>query len=509
MANEKEKVNASEENLELYQLTAADIYSRAVRIGVVFGYLRNLWRQKLLFLPNDPNKREDTGKTVDLAPLFGTESASMLSYSLASILPNAITERKTLDKVAAAQALKNFEDAWAVVRALPSPLLDLADGDSVPNTEKAVCYYFARRPEGSADQWIVRYEDPGDARSSSKTIEEMKLLKSIFSRLTEFYIKATDNGRKQRTPAMFLDFIWEELEVLDSLQEVRKIQEAQAEPVLSIGAKVPRTFDYPLDKINAQIWDLLETPTGQLTFAMEKAGSGEHADCLFAINFDQLEGDIAVIKKLNTFDKRCYTAVASLWNEGNYIMTASQIYSFMGLGEKAPSSKKIQEINNSLTKMGAARVYIDNSLEVAVNKGYPKFVYDASLLPFERITAKVNGKQTDSAIHVFREPPLISFAKGRKQITTLPRALLNSPINKTSSNLRLEDYLLERISHIKKGRLNPKILYATIWKSCNFSDKKQKQRARNEYIPRLLNHYQSCGFITGFSAGTDGVTIRY
>ena len=146
MANENEKANASEENLELYQLTAADIYSRAVRIGVVFGYLRNLWRQRLLFLPNDPDKREDYGKTVDLAPLFGTEAASMLSYSLASILPNAITERKNLDKVAAAHALKNFEDAWAVVRALPSPLLDLADGDSVSNTEKAVCYYFARRP---------------------------------------------------------------------------------------------------------------------------------------------------------------------------------------------------------------------------------------------------------------------------------------------------------------------------------------------------------------------------
>ena len=228
MANEKEKANVSEENLELYQLTAADIYSRAVRIGVVFGYLRNLWRDKLLFLPNDPDKREDSGKIVDLAPLFGTETATILAYSLASILPNAITENKTLDKAAAAQALKNFEDAWAIVRALPSTIPDLTDGDSVPNTEKAICYYFAKRPEGSADQWTVFYEDPGAARFSPKTLEEMGLIKSIFSRLTEFYIKTTDNGRKQRTPAMFLDFIWEELEVLYSLQEVRKIQDAQA-----------------------------------------------------------------------------------------------------------------------------------------------------------------------------------------------------------------------------------------------------------------------------------------
>lgn len=509
MANEKEKANIQDNNQELYELTAVGIYSRAVSIGIVFGYLRNLWREKKLFLPDDPDVREDNGNLIDLSAIFGTEPASVLAYSLSLVLFNAITENKTLDKTIAAQALKNFEDAWAIVRALPSSLPDLADGDSVPNTEKAVCYYFARRPEGTADQWIVHHERPGDSNFSTQTLEEMGLIKSIFSRLTKFYVKSTDNGKKRRSPTMFLDFIREELAVLHSLQEVQNAQEAQKTSKISISAKPVHSLDFPLDKINSNIWNLLTDtqPNGQIAFATEKRGTAKEATILYSINFDQLEPEVSITKKLTPFDKRCYIAIAALFNNNNPVISAAQIYTAMG-NKGRPSAKDLQKINDSLTKMAAARVFINNEQEITVNKKYNRFVYDAALLPFERISAIINNQLCESAIHLFREPPLVTFAKDRKQITTISRALLESPLSKTDANLRIDDYLIERIAHIRNGKVNSKLLYTTIFKRCGITEKKQRQRAHDK-IRRYLDHYKKCGFIKGYTEAADGITITY
>lgn len=289
------------------------------------------------------------------------------------------------------------------------------------------------------------------------------------------------------------------------------------EPDNQIGlAKIPtitaiRTekIEYPLDKINSNIWSLLTSiePSGQIAFATEKRGSAKEATILYSINFDQLEPELSVIKKLTPFDKRCYIAAAALYNNGNPIISAAQIYAVMG-NRGRPNTNDVQKINSSLTKMAVARVYINNEQEITVNKKYNRFVYDGPLLPFERVTAYINNQPCDAAIHLFREPPLVTFAKDRKQITTIPRKLLESPISKTNSNLRIDDYLIERISHIKNGRVKNRLLFATIYKQCGITEKKQRQRAP-EKIRRYLDHYKNCGFIKEYSEESDGVTITY
>lgn len=269
------------------------------------------------------------------------------------------------------------------------------------------------------------------------------------------------------------------------------------------------SLDFPLDKINANIWSLLETiePTGQIAIATEKRGSAKEATILYSINFDEIDQEVSISKKLTPFDKRCYIAVAALFNNGNPIISAGQIYTAMG-NKGRPNAKDLQKINSSITKMGAARVYINNEQEITVNRRYNRFVYDAPLLPFERISAYINNLLCESAIHLFREPPLITFAKDRKQVTTISRELLESPISKTDANLRIDDYLIERIAHIKNGRVRNKLLYATIFQRCGITEKKQRQRAP-EKIRRYLEHYAKCGFIKGFTEAADGVTITY
>ena len=281
-----------------------------------------------------------------------------------------------------------------------------------------------------------------------------------------------------------------------------------------ITANKTESLNYPLDKPNSVIWSLAtdaakKAPNGQVQLAIDtsKKGSGKDALILYAINFDELPAGVEITKKLTQFDKRVYIAAAALFNGGNKTFTATQVYYMMG-NKGNPSANHIQQIDDSLTKMGAARVYINNEREVQTAKGYKKFIYDAPLLPFERTKAYINGQFTDSAIHLFREPPLITFAKDRNQITTISRNLLESPINKTDANLRIDDYLIERIGHMKnpKSKAPRKMLFSTIYRQCEILTAKQQQRAP-EKIRRYLDHYKECGWIAGYAEDADGITI--
>lgn len=284
-------------------------------------------------------------------------------------------------------------------------------------------------------------------------------------------------------------------------------------PIITINSKGVNNVEYPLDKINANIWTLLKDAdkNGQLAFAAEKRGSSKTADIIYSINFEELEQEtgVTITKKLTAFDKRCYIAASALFNNGFEVLTVAQLYAAMGNSGR-PSAADIKKINDSLTKMRAAHIYLNNESEHKLYPKYSKFVYDASLLPMERISAVVNGQTVDSAIHLFREPPLVSFARDRKQITTVSRQLLESPLSKTDANLQLDDYLIERISHIKKSKVKTsnKLLYTTIYEKAGINTKMQRSRAKDK-IKQYLEHYKKCGFIKDFTEAADGITIKY
>jgi hypothetical protein len=289
--------------------------------------------------------------------------------------------------------------------------------------------------------------------------------------------------------------------------------EQAAKKLPQIIANPAEKIDFPLDKPNHVIWNLLAEAdkNGQLALKIDtsRKGSKQEAVVLYGINFDELPASVQITKQLTPFDKRCYIAAAALYNAGNETVTATQIYKAMG-NAKTPGGDDLQKINDSLTKMGAARIYIDNQKEVEVQheKGYKHFKYDAALLPFERMSAYINGQLTESAIHLLREPPLITFARERKQITTLSRKLLESPVSKTDANLRIDDYLIERIGHMKnpKSKAPRKMLFTTIYEECGIKTAKQKQRAP-EKIVKYLEHYKKCSWIKGYEMEPDGIKI--
>lgn len=264
---------------------------------------------------------------------------------------------------------------------------------------------------------------------------------------------------------------------------------------------------YPLDKVNSCIWSILKEGTlDRIPIGVERKGSRKEINILYSINFDDLGENLQISKKLTWHDKRVYIAVAGLYNAGNEVMTLHQIHTAMG-GTGNPSNDQRKKISTAITKMQSARISVDNSME-ATAYNYEKFVYSSYLLPIERVKRIVNGNLVEEAIHLFREPPLMTFARQRKQITTIPIRLLNSPLSKTDLNLAIENYLIERISWARDGRSSCKILYTTICEKAGAVTAKQQQRMP-EKVERYLTHCAKEGFIMSFKTTADGVTISF
>lgn len=277
-------------------------------------------------------------------------------------------------------------------------------------------------------------------------------------------------------------------------------------------ARRAEIIEMPLDKVNSTMWTMLQETKGGGQLKMwplkaEKDGSGKELNILYAIDFSDLEAaGVKITKRLMPYDKRVYIAISALFNAGNNVISLTQIYYAMGNTGK-PAAYQIQKIQDSITKMTGARVFVDNAQEVTVYK-YPRFKYDGPLLPIERATAIVNGQIADAAIHIFREPPVMTFAKQRKQITTITVKALQSPISKTDANLLIDDYLLERIAKARRNGSRVKILYSTLYEAAQITTKNQRTRAP-EKIRTYLDHYKGCGMISGYTMLKDGIQIDF
>lgn len=305
--------------------------------------------------------------------------------------------------------------------------------------------------------------------------------------------------------------IWPILSIRDLFTESELatfyyIQNPRAESLTAVRAD---TLEYPLDKPNRIIWNLLESHTGQqIKFNMLSKDQAElNALTLYSINFDALADGLKITKKLTPFDKRVYIAASALYNKGGKIVSLSQIHYAMG-NTTRPNAKNLEKINDAITKMSSAKVFIDNEMEVKAIGSYAHFFYDGALLPMERVKVVINGQITEGAIHLFREPPLMTFAKDRKQVTTIGIKMLQSPISKTDSNLLIEDYLIERIKTDKRNKKSCTILIDTLYENAGINTYKQRERAP-EKIDRYLKHYKKMGEIAGYKIKEDRIEIAF
>lgn len=258
--------------------------------------------------------------------------------------------------------------------------------------------------------------------------------------------------------------------------------------------------DYPIDKPNQHLWNNFKADdNGQLSFDFVVGKQGnQNATALFCIDFDLFEKEgITLSKSINHYDKRVYIAANAQFQKSKAIdrddatITLKQIYAAMG-NNKKPSAYDMQKLNDSLTKLGFTHLYYDNEIEAAAFKSKPHLKYDGALLPFERVSVVIGGNVTDAAIHIFREPPLITFAKEREQITTIPVGVFQTPISQTETALQVQDYLIERITAAKNKRssMSNTILFERVFERCKIDKSERVKRQRViDMINKCMKHY--------------------
>ena len=273
---------------------------------------------------------------------------------------------------------------------------------------------------------------------------------------------------------------------------------------------------YPLDKISEKFCAL--EPGDNLLKAEKDSDSrkGKTADIYVMLDFEN-NSSITTSQALTPFDKGVFIAVANLKEQGHDTVTTAQIYSAMG-NRSRPSADLRRKILESVEKMSACRVTLDNSQEAKIYKyrKYQSVRFNLLQTITKTEACTENGQIVNDAIIIEKLPILFEFAKERHQITHVPLAVLECPISQTDDNLSLIYYLLTRICHmkrdIKKRKKNviTKILLETLYKECNITDRKQRSRTtgKDGKVNRILKSFKEKGLIKGYHLTKDNIEIE-
>ena len=284
-------------------------------------------------------------------------------------------------------------------------------------------------------------------------------------------------------------------------EELKKIFPA----IPSVGGKRPDMISLAVDILNKNyIWS--QATEGNLTNPVrDKHKNPKETSTRCIIDFKALEG-MKLSKKLDHKDEAIYTAAANLWYAGNEYFSLSMLHQIYH--ESRPGGKDLDEIDARLFKMGMTRLELNNREESEVTN-YPHFKYEGLLLPMERVSCYINGKLTEQAIHLFREPPMFTYARERGAIVNVDQKFLAPPINRNERTDHLNTYLLRIIKTAQRDKgITNRITFETIFDELDLEKGSIQSRFKG-YVKRLFDFYKEGGLITGYDMDKRGITFLW
>lgn len=274
--------------------------------------------------------------------------------------------------------------------------------------------------------------------------------------------------------------------------------------------EIAQRLVFPVDKVNRnffKIWDMVtSTPQHQVRFDVTPRSLNPNTPPSYILFALEQRGKHAETPE--DYATRIMIAAQALYEENN-----GKSFSLQAMYEQMGNEGKLGGVNRkritkTMESLNSYWVHIDNAEEAKNQRNRKEYKYHGSLFPFEYVEELENGQVTKTAIRLLRSVPLIDFAEDRKQITTISRRLLQTPVNHTNINIRLENYLLAEIAGIKSGRRSNKILFETLFTEIRQTSRKQKYRIKKT-IPLLLDHWKNENHIKSYEIQPDGITIFY
>lgn len=276
---------------------------------------------------------------------------------------------------------------------------------------------------------------------------------------------------------------------------------------------------------------------GQLTMlptevtVREKHGKVKQVTSMCSFSYDD-DVDLEILNKngrfkITGYDRRVYNAVGTLWLNGRRTVSLTEIFAVMnGYAKSNPSSRQLQAVEKSLTKLKSIMFYIDLTEEVKANiikdkdvlieAGILKSktdkiksaVIEDNMLHYRVGTITSEQGKVFKSIQVVGEPSLLTYNRAKGTLLSIPMEYIGlEDSNATEKTIAFQDYLLMRIVGYKNGRLRGnKVLYSTLYRDSGVERpglSKDFIRDR-ETIRKLLEEWKRKGLVKGYEEVKEG-----
>lgn len=263
-------------------------------------------------------------------------------------------------------------------------------------------------------------------------------------------------------------------------------------------------FRIPKDKAITALWSGKYRPgQNQITLFDLDLPDGEKQKIFADVSITSLKDlpGVKGIENLSADEELIYNSIYSHYRAGNVVLTDSMIYkTLMGNRKIVTSEKQAQEIENFINMASVTQITINDRDRARLRGERDYTAITTNLLSVTKVEkVEINGTVVASAWVIDKEPVLGWWAEHTGEISSVPIRVLDTG---TSSNYNwLRSYLIQQISWIKNGKgkrkRSNKILFDTIYKQNDITDRRYKDRCRKQTF-KMLDAWVDMGWITSY-----------
>lgn len=306
------------------------------------------------------------------------------------------------------------------------------------------------------------------------------------------------------------------------LQTIGKSSPEEMEILRSI---IPQKAVINVSKLAAELTRDLVGADAEII--VSKKSAKKEIDIIVSMTIEETNLKITGRQPYTAYDRAVLNGICSLWQAGNTAFTAAMVYRAMnGMtgtddGGARVSPQAVGAVTRSIEKQRVTRLTIDCTEQMKHYKGLSRAKFDAMMISVDGVEMTAQNGQRVKAYtftNPARPPVLYEYSRSINQVLTIPPRLLNSSgtIRTTEEVIAIREYLIRRIEGMRGNNSlrADRIAYRGIYRELGIDidgltgnalkDVPKRVRKNTE---ALLCHFQSEGFITGFSSYKDGHTI--
>lgn len=235
---------------------------------------------------------------------------------------------------------------------------------------------------------------------------------------------------------------------------------------------------------------------------------------IVTVSLLDLPPNIQITREMTRDDDSVFRAVCSLWAAGNSKFTGQAIYAAMtGNPDAKATPAMLATIDECWTRQTSTQIELDTGT-VGDAYNFKRWKRNRRVIEGGKDTITIGNQfgQTATTVYTMLEEPMLqTYANAINQTTRFPRAVLNTPINKTPDVIALQNFMLDHICAIP--RISNHILYETIWKAMHLQGstpaiEKRREKMRS-HIRKMLAYWKEIKFIARWKEVKQGNALHH